>query len=408
MARDEGPEGARRTHGRRRGDARQQAPDAQRPLDRRHLGGVEAGCGEPVDEVAESAQRDGLLTEARQHAFDVRGVGGRRPDDEDAAVLEAASLGVQQVRGPVEGDHRLARARATGDLGDTPRGRADRLVLVALDGRDDVAHLAAAAAGEGGDECAVAHDDDVVGRLGHHEVVLDADDGGAFAPQDPAPHDAHRVDRGRPVERGGRGRAPVDDEGLVLVVADAEPADVADLAVGRRGPLGTEVEAAEDQPLVLLLDHRASARRGVHEGIALEEPGHLLVAHVAGAVGAAPGQAVGLDVGRAQARLGQLGVDPVDVRLLAGELTGDVGRGLGKARVGGGHEAGSPRCAAQVTESPSLIPATGRLSTVHAMPRRRRGCGRVEVIPRAVASVFTSTRGAAGGGDPVAPRRRWR
>ena len=326
----------------------------------------------------------------------------------------------------MEGDHRLAGARATGDLGDAPRGRADRLVLVALDGRDDVAHLAAAAAGEGGDECAVADDDDVVGRLGHHEVVLDADDRRALAPQDPAPDDAHRVDRGRPVERGGRGRAPVDDERLVLVVADAEPADVADLAVGRGGPLGTEVEAAEDQPLVLLLDHRASARRGVDEGVALEEPGHLLVAHVAGAVGAAPGQAVGLDIGRAQARLGQLGVDPVDVRLLAGELTGDVGRGLGKARVGGGHGAGSPRWAAQVTESPSLIPATGRLSTVHAcldpgVRRVRAGgasitarfgsvctstageCRRVEVIARGFASVFTSTgcRGA-----PPAARRR--
>ena len=208
----------------------------------------------------------------------------------------------------------------------TPRGRGpDRLVLVALDGGDDVAHLPAAAAGQGGDQGAVAEHDDVVGRLGHHQVVLGADDGGALAAQHPAAQHAHRVDRGGAVEGGGRGRAPVDDERLVVVVAHPEPADVAHLALVGGRLLVAEVEPAEDQALVLLVDHRAAPGGGVDEGVALEEPGHLLVADVTGAGGAAARHPVGLDVGGATAGLLELGVDPVDVGLLERQLAGDVG-----------------------------------------------------------------------------------
>ena len=155
----------------------------------------------------------------------------------------------------MQGDDGLAGARAAGDLGDATGGGPDRLVLVALDGGDDVAHLGATAAGQGGEQGAVADDDEVVGRLGDHEVVLDADDVGALAAQHPAAQDAHRLDGGGAVEGSGGGRAPVDDERLVVVVAHAEPADVAGLALGV--PLVpsesgvVEVEAAEDQALVL-------------------------------------------------------------------------------------------------------------------------------------------------------------
>ena len=318
-------------------DAREQPADAQRALDRRHLGGVRAQRGHPVDDVAEGAQRHRLLAEAGQHSFDVRGVRGRRADDEDPAVLEAATLGVEQVRGPVQRDDGLARARTAGDLGDAAGGGADRLVLVALDGRDDVAHLPAAAAGERRHQGAVPDDDDVLRRLGHHEVVLDADDARPAAAQDATPDDPHRFDRGGPVE-GSRGRRPpVDDERLVLVVAHPEPADVPDLPLGRRGVLGAEVEAAEDEALVLGVDGRPAPGCCEHEGVALEEAGHLLVADVAGAVGAPAREPVRLDVGRPEAGLLELRVDPVDVRLLDGDLGGDLGRGLGGAGVVGGH-----------------------------------------------------------------------
>ena len=61
---------------------------------------------------------------------------------------------------------------------------------------------------------------------------------GALAAQHPAAQHAHRVDRGGAVEGGGRRRAPVDDERLVVVVAHPEPADVADLALVGGGAVG--------------------------------------------------------------------------------------------------------------------------------------------------------------------------
>ena len=77
----------------------------------------------------------------------------------------------------------------------------NRLVLMGLDGRDDVAHPAAPGPGERRHQGAVADHDDVVGDLRDHEVVLDADDGGPLAAQDAASQHAHRLDGRRPIER---------------------------------------------------------------------------------------------------------------------------------------------------------------------------------------------------------------
>ena len=311
------------------------------PLMARGGGGVEALGADGVDDVAEGAQRDGLLTEGRQHPLDVRGVGRRGADDEDAAGLVAAPVAVEEVGGAVQGDDRLAGTGAAGDLGDAAGAGPDRLVLVALDRRDDVAHPGAAAAGQRGHEGAVADDDEVGRRLGDHEVVLDADDVGALAAQHPPAQHAHRLDRGRAVERrGGRG-APVDDQRLVVVVADAEPPDVADLPLRAAVGVGlrrvVDVEAAEDEPLVLALQGVAPAGRVEDQGVALEEPGHLLLAGGADAVGTPPRQAVGLDEPGALAGLRELRVDEVHVGLFDGDLVSDEGRRRVRPAVRTGH-----------------------------------------------------------------------
>ena len=93
-----------------------------------------------------------------------------------------------------------------------------------------------------------------------------------------------------------------------------------------------EVEPAEDQAFVLGVEGRPPAGGVEDQGIALEEPGQLLVAHVTGAVGAAAGQAVGLDEAGPGLGLDELGVDEIDVRLLDGDLTGDLGAGRLGAR----------------------------------------------------------------------------
>jgi hypothetical protein len=383
---DEGAQRSRSALGRARREPAEQLPHPQRALERGHLRVVQAGGGHPVDDVPEGPQCDGLLAEAREDALDVGGVRGRRPDDQDSAVLEPPALRVEQVGGTVEGDHRLAGAGSTGDLGDPARRCPDGLVLVALDRRDDVAHLPATAAGQRRHERTVADDDDVVRGGRDHEVVLHPHDPRTAAAQHPAPHDAHRVDRRGPVERRCRRGTPVDDERLVVVVAHPEAPDVADVPLVGARLLGAEVEPAEDQPLVLGVDHGASAGSGIDESVALEQPGHLLVADITGAVGATPGEAVGLDVGGSPGRLGELGVDPVDVVLLAGDLGLDVRRGARETRGGGGHEAVSPQLApvygtAQSTDVPSRrcgVPRRGPVGVDdpagagQSLPTRRR------------------------------------
>ena len=144
----------------------------------------------------------------------------------------------------------------------------------------------------------------------------------------PAADDAQVVAGGRAVERRGGRCAPVDDERLVVVVADAEAPDVADLALVLAVLL--EVEAAEDEALVLVLEVRPAASGVVDQRVPLEEPGHLLVAHVAGAGRATAGHTVDGDEVGSAAGLGQLGVHAVQVLLLDGDLGSDgVDMGVG-------------------------------------------------------------------------------
>jgi hypothetical protein len=303
-----------------------------------------------VQHVAEGPEDDALLAEGGEHPLDVGRVGARRADDEDAAGLETAAVGVEQVGGAVQCHDGLARAGAAGDLGDAARAGADRLVLVGLDRRDDVAHPLAAAAGQGGHEGAVADDDEVVGRLGHHQVVLDTDDGGAAAAQDTSPDDAHRLGRRGPVEGGGGRGTPVDDERLVVVVTDPEATDVAHLAVLARvvadgavavalGAGGcpehgvVDVEAPEDEAFVLRVECRAPLGRVEHQRVALEEAGSLRIADLDLPAELGAGQALRLDAVGAQAGLLQLLVHAVDVGLLDGDLAGElVGDALGGHR----------------------------------------------------------------------------
>ena len=64
-----------------------------------------------------------------------------RADEEHAAPSVAeARVGVEQVGRPVEGDNRLARARATVDDVRAPGACSDDGVLVGLDGAQDVPH----------------------------------------------------------------------------------------------------------------------------------------------------------------------------------------------------------------------------------------------------------------------------
>ena len=162
----------------------------------------------------------------------------------------------------MERDRRLAGPRSALDDQQAAQGGSDDLVLLALDGGDDVGHLAGARpvqSREQGRRAADGHVTDqeltrggtVAGRgavaaeaalralhdPGRAEaLVLDADHLTPVEGEVPTEDEALRVASGRPVEGLGDRRAPVDDQRLVVGVVDGDTSDMEDLG---RGPVGT-------------------------------------------------------------------------------------------------------------------------------------------------------------------------
>ena len=213
----------------------------------------------------------------------------------------------------MESDDGLARAGPTADDRRAAGGCADGFVLFLLDRRHDAVHRRVTCAAEAGQQRALTDDHEVIGRvLGIQQVVFDSDDLVAGTAQHPSADDAGRILRGRLIENSCRRGAPVDEQDVPILVADADPADVARLAV-------EQVQPAEDQPVVRGVERRQPSRRLVDHRVALDEA--TLIADVA------TGEAL-----RDQ-RLGHLGrffesaVDDVDVGLLDGKLVSfDFGR----------------------------------------------------------------------------------
>ncbi|WP_447644336.1 hypothetical protein [Nocardioides zeae] len=276
---------------------------------------VVAARAHAVDDLAERAQRHGGLAEARQHALDVAHEHAAGPDHEHAARLEPAAVVVEQEGGAVQRDDRLAGAGTARDGDDALRGGPDGLVLLRLDGRDDRVHRAVAGPGELRHERALADDRQrapgsllrLLG-LGVEQLVLDALDDRARRAQHATAHDALGVRRGRLVEHRGRRGPPVDEQHVVVLVAQADAADVARLRVA----LARQVEPSEHQALVRGVELGDALRRLEDHRVALDEP--ALVAETAALV-ALVGEPAGPGGRRHELRL-----HVVDERLLGGDL----------------------------------------------------------------------------------------
>ena len=202
------------------------------PLRALHVGHgrlVVAGGADAVHDLTERAQRDRGLAQRGQHPLDVAHEDAAGADHEDAAALVATSLGVEQVGGAVQRHHGLAGAGTAGDRDDTLAGGADRLVLLGLDGRDDGVHGPVAGPGELRHQRALTDDRQVGLRLGVQQLVLDTEHVAADAAQHPPSYDALRLGGRGLVEHGRSRRAPVDQQGVAVLVAQADPADVARL-----------------------------------------------------------------------------------------------------------------------------------------------------------------------------------
>ena len=198
----------------------------------------------------------------------------------------------------------------------------DRLVLLALDGRDDVVHVVVTGPAQRRHERAAAdrRQGQPLGGLSVEHLVVDVEHPVAARGDDPAPGDPLRPPLGCGVERGGGGRPPVDDEHVAVGGADADPADPQLLTLGR-------VQPAEHQPVGLQLEHPQPLADAVDHHVALVDRARVVLVD--------RDQLLVPYDGRLAAQL----VDPrghdVDVRLLDGDLTVAFRGPLGRRRQDG-------------------------------------------------------------------------
>jgi hypothetical protein len=202
-------------------------------LDPRHAGLVEAA---DVDlghaEIGHGALTHAALTERGQHVGDVVEERPVRPDDEHTFAGEPAAVLEHQIGRPVEGDRRLAGARAALDDQHLIDRRPDHHVLLRLDRRDDLAHRPGAFGADLGEHRvgdAARH----VGGVRVVEVLVEVGGDiaavaldGALEREPSAQRHAERVGGRGAVERGGDRCSPIDHHRLVVIILDVPAADV--------------------------------------------------------------------------------------------------------------------------------------------------------------------------------------
>ena len=227
------------------GDRRcQDVEHPQRSLGRGGRGAVLGGDREVGHEITGGGEHDIGLTQRGQHPPDVVEEVGVRPDDEDTVALQAGALRVEQIGDAVQGDDGLAGAGAAFDDQDTRVVTADDLVLLCLDGGDDVTHALTARRVHRCQQGCITGSVAAVAR-GAEKLVGEVDDPPTQVVELATSAHILGVRPGRHVERPRSRRAPVDQHRLVVVifVEQPDPTDVGALT-------GHAVQAAEAQSVV--------------------------------------------------------------------------------------------------------------------------------------------------------------
>ena len=208
------PRAARQHHrGRRRADRGPQRPPQhlRHPrvaLDDRGRLVVRAADLDRGDQLADGGLGDVDLAERGQHVADVREEGLVRPDHDHAAPPDLLAVRVQQVRDPVQPDRGLPGAGRALHADGLRRVGAHDIVLVGLDGRDDVPHGSRPRPLDLVDQDPARPGGRDRGRTGRaaalgptEELVLVGGQLAACEPEAPPPRQVHRVGRAGPVER---------------------------------------------------------------------------------------------------------------------------------------------------------------------------------------------------------------
>ena len=244
--------------------ARQHLDHAGVALQLRHRRVVDAAHAHLGHEARHGGEAHARLAQGREDLLDVTQEERVRPHHEHALALEREAVRVEQVGGAVQCHRGLAGAGAALDDEHPAQRGADDFVLLALDGADDVAHVARPCLAQRGQQRTGTAEDEAVGeqalaagvavvsrravggrrrcgRLpgGVDEVlVLEPDHLAPAHGQVAAPGQALGVEAGGPVEGLGHRGAPVDDERLVVGARDGQAPDVEGLTQRTvRGPV---------------------------------------------------------------------------------------------------------------------------------------------------------------------------
>ncbi len=219
---------------------------------------------DPGHELLQGHLGDADLAEAGQHVADEGEVGAARADHQHPVALQPLAVLVEQERDPVQRHGGLAGAGAALDADGVAERGADQVVLLGLDGGDDVAHRA-----DAGPLDLLAQrpraDLLVLGMV--EALVLEAGEDPLAPAVAAAPPHAIAAARACPVEGMGEGGAPVDHHRVALVVyhvpaAEVEPrpgqAGVLDGALALADAI-VVVDAAEEQRGAAVVGERGDA-----------------------------------------------------------------------------------------------------------------------------------------------------
>jgi len=180
------------------------------------------------DQIPQRAGCHTLLAEARQHIGDVVEIGLVRPDHQDSSAMAVQTrIGVQQIGRPMQRDDRLARAGAALDNQGTFRIGPDDGILIGLDRAQHIAHLRRADGAQAGDESRLVVQGSVaLERFGSEHLVPVITDAAVPPSIAAATEQAHRRGMSGSEEGLGRRRPPVNQQLLLVIVAQADASDI--------------------------------------------------------------------------------------------------------------------------------------------------------------------------------------
>ena len=292
-------------------------------------------------EVSQDRELDPGLTQGREHLFDIPEEQTIGADDQHTLTLEREAMRVEQIGRSMQGHDGLARPRTSLDHEHPGQRGADDLVLLALDGGDDVTEATGTRRLERAEQRTLTgHHWLGLGR-GHpqrgesvaEQFVLDTQQLSATGGEVTTAGQPHRRPAGGPIERLCDRCPPIHDDGILITVGDRDTSDVEalDPDSGESAGAGDSRGLDRGAPITFIVDlvtelsiDPAEAQRGVAE-LQLRESVHDgVVDHLsfeAGLFGTAPSH---LDHGgettRSAARGIEAGVGLIDIGLFGDEI----------------------------------------------------------------------------------------